>query len=188
MKFMKRMFGKTRKKKNRSPNRSPKNNQTFKLLNNSRAKINSGVTIDILNKMKQKYHVNTSGSKKQIANSLWKIAGFKMSDEDLEMISYLLPEKEQDIITKKIMIRRENPIHDYKGMWKPLPKSLNRMSRNELISNLKKFRDAWEVNTGRNQDLDNERLTNANKEVLEDILEFYYSNDAKLIAEDWLRK
>ena len=86
------------------------------------------------------------------------------------------------------MIRRENPIHDYKGMWKPLTKSLNRMSRNELISNLKKFRDAWEVNTGRNQDLDNERLTNANKVVLEDILDFYYSNDAKLIAEDWLRK
>jgi hypothetical protein len=38
----------------------------------------------------------------------------------------------------------EQPITEYKGMWKPMPKALNKMSRIELIHNLRNFRDAWE--------------------------------------------
>jgi hypothetical protein len=61
------------------------------------------------------------------------------------------------------------------------------MSRKELISNLRLFRNVWERITTRNQDLSNERLDSETTENLRKLLKFYYSNDAKLIAEDWLR-
>ena len=57
-----------------------------------------------------------------------------------------------------------------------------------VIRNLRSFRDAWERITTRNQDLGNERLASDTTEELRSLLKFYYSNGAKLIAEDWLRK
>ena len=111
-----------------------------------------------------------------------------MTDKDLSLICYLLPRKDQKDIEKKIKVRSDKPITNFKGMWKPLPKPLSKMSREELIRNLRLFRDAWEKITTRNQDLDNERLATETTEQLRKLLKFYYSDEAKLIAEDWLRK
>jgi hypothetical protein len=72
-------------------------------------------------------------------------------------------------------------------MWEPKPKPLTKMNREELIKRLRKFRDAWEKITGRNQDLSNERIDDANDKELRSLIEFYYSDGAKRIAEDWLR-
>ena len=138
--------------------------------------------------MTKKYTVTTSGTKKDIAYRLWRLRGSSMTDKDLTLISYLLPRKDQKTIEGKIKVRSNNPITNFKGMWKPLPKSLSKMSREELIRNLRLFRDAWEKITTRNQDLSNERLESETTEQLRKLLKFYYSNDAKLIAEDWLIK
>jgi hypothetical protein len=42
--------------------------------------------------------------------------------------------------------------------------------------------------TTRHKNLDDERLKNETTEDLRGLLKFYYSNDSKLIAEDWIRK
>ena len=52
---------------------------------------------------------------------------------------------------------------------------------------LRSFRDAWENITTRNTDLSDERLDDETLKYLQDHLKFYYSNHAKLLAEDWLR-
>ena len=152
------------------------------------SKKSTGVSSQIVKQMTKKYNVTTSGTKKDIAYRLWRLRGSSMTDKDLTLISYLLPRKDQKTIEGKIKVRSNNPITNYKGMWKPLPKSLSKMSREELIRNLRLFRDAWEKITTRNQDLSNERLESETTEQLRKLLKFYYSNDAKLIAEDWLRK
>ena len=149
--------------------------------------VSTNVSIEILKQMKKKYNVAAQGSKKDIAYDLWRVSGHTMTDKDLALISYLLPKKDQKIIEKKIKIRINNPITNYKGMWKPQPKPLSKMSREELISNLRLFRNVWERITTRNQDLSNERLDSETTENLRKLLKFYYSNDAKIIAEDWLR-
>ena len=158
------------------------------LKNVSTTKKSTGVSIQILEKMKKKYKVNVSGSKKNIAQGLWRVSGHTMTDKDLSLISYLLPRKDQKDIEKKIKVRSDKPITNFKGMWKPLPKPLSKMSRDELIRNLRSFRDAWEKITTRNADLSNERLASETTEELRNHLKFYYSNDAKLLAEEWLRK
>ena len=81
----------------------------------------------------------------------------------------------------------EKPVTDYKGMWKPLPKPLRNMSRKEMIHNLRKFRDAWETNMGRNQDLSDERLADESETELREHLEYYYSNIAKNQAANYIR-
>lgn len=164
------------------------NSKKKNVSNKVTTKKSTDVSIELLKQMKKKYSVLTSGSKKDIAYGLWRVSGPTMSDKDLALISYLLPRKDQKIIEKQIKVRTNNPITNFKGMWKPLPKPLSKMSREELIRNLRLFRDAWEKITTRNQDLDNERLATESTEQLRKLLKFYYSDGAKLIAEDWLRK
>ena len=164
------------------------NSKTKEISNKVTTKKSTDVSIETLKQMKKKYSVLTSGSKKDIAYGLWRVSGHTMTDKDLALISYLLPRKDQKIIEKKIKFRSDNTITNFKGLWKPLPKPLNKMSREELIRNLRLFRDAWEKITTRNQDLDNERLATETTEQLRKLLKFYYSDEAKLIAEDWLRK
>ncbi len=62
------------------------------------------------------------------------------------------------------------------------------MTREELIKNLQKFRDSWEKITTRDQDLSDERLNGEPTERLRKLIKFYYSDSAKFLAEDWLRK
>lgn len=152
------------------------------------SKKSGDVSLKTLEELKKKYKVSTHGSKKNIALGLWRVSGHTMNNHDLKLISYLLPRKEVKKIEKKIKVRTENSITNYRGMWKPIPKPLTKMSRNELITNIRSFRNAWEKITTRNQDLSDERLANETTEQLRNLLKFYYSNDAKLIAEDWLRK
>jgi hypothetical protein len=150
-------------------------------------KKSNDISVETLNQLKNKYNVLTHGSKKNMALGLWRVRGHTMANNDLEKILYLLPKNEQKKIEKLIKNRTNKSITNYKGMWKPLPKPLNKMSREELTRNLRLFRDAWEKITTRNQDLGNERLNEESTEQLRKLLKFYYSNDAKIIAEDWLR-
>jgi len=79
------------------------------------------------------------------------------------------------------------PIKNYRGMWTPQPKPLSKMSREELIGHLRKFRNAWEKITTRNTDLSNERLASESTQELRELLKFYYTENAKMLAEEWLR-
>ena len=106
---------------------------------------------------------------------------------DRQKIMYLLSIKDQKTIVKQIKKNTDNPITNYKGMWKHSQKPLNKMSRDELIRNLRSFRDSWEKITTRNQDLDDERLSSESTEQLRKLLKFYYSDEAKNIAIQWLR-
>jgi hypothetical protein len=146
------------------------------------------ISLEKLKEINKKYKVTTSGTKAEIALRLWKIRGVAVSDKDLLLISGFLKKKEQQEIKKLVDKRNKNPIKNYKGMWEEIPKPLSKMDRDELIKNLQKFRDAWEKITTRNQDLSDERLNDETVLGLRSLLKFYYSNEAKLIAEDWLRK
>jgi hypothetical protein len=79
------------------------------------------------------------------------------------------------------------PITNYKGMYKPISKPISSMTRDELIKNVRKFRDSWEKNTGKYQDLSDERLNAESTAQLREHIKFYYSDNAKKLAENWLR-
>jgi hypothetical protein len=145
------------------------------------------VSVEKLKQLKKKYKVAVSGSKKEMANGLWRVRRSGLSAQDLGLIIKFLPRAEQKEVEKLLNEKKDNPITNYKGMWEPKPKPLTKMNREELIKRLRKFRDAWEKITGRNQDLSNERIDDANDKELRSLIEFYYSDGAKRIAEDWLR-
>ena len=110
------------------------------------------ISLAELKNIAKKYSVLSSGkSKKQLALLIFNISSHAMTTHDLERIVHLLPGKEKQKAKQMIDKQLEYPITDYKGIWKPIPKPLNKMSRVELIHNLRKFRDAWEKETGRNQ-------------------------------------
>ena len=71
-------------------------------------------------------------------------------------------------------------------MWKPAPKPLSKMNRNELIRHLREFRDVWEKITTRNMDLSDDRLKETSVKGLRDLLSFYYSEDCRKLAEEWV--
>jgi len=145
------------------------------------------LTIEKLRMMKKKYKVTVNGSKSEIANGLWRVRGSSLSDKDLELILPYLQKDYKKSAEKLLNERKDKPIKDYKGMWKPLPKSLKKMKRNELIKYLQEFRDNWEKITTKNQDLHDDRLNIETDDMLRNLLEFYFSEDAKHIAEDYLR-
>lgn len=149
---------------------------------------NKKFSLEKLKELIKKYKVTSSGTKAELALRLWKVRGISVSDRDLLTISVFLQKKEQDEIKKLVEKRNKNPIKNFKGMWEEISKPLSKMDRDELIKNLQKFRDAWEKITGRNQDLSDERLEEETIVGLRKLLKFYYSNEAKLIAEDWLNK
>ena len=139
-------------------------------------------------KIGKKNKVLTSGaSKGALALRIYKIRGNGLSTEDLEKIVDLLPSKDKRKAKKMIQQQKENPVTDYKGMWKPAPKALTKMSRKEMINNIRKFRDAWEEETGRNQDLRDERLVGETDKNLQEHLTWYYSETAKNQAANWIR-
>ena len=151
-------------------------------------KSSSKISLDKLKKLNKKYYVTTSGTKEELALRLWKVGSTAVTNKDLLIIGSLLPKKEKQEVEKLVNKRNKSQITNYKGMWEPLPKPLSKMNRDELIKQLKKFRDAWEKITTRNQHLSNERLESETDASLRSLLKFYYSNDAKLIAEDFLNK
>jgi len=147
------------------------------------------ISLTELKKLATKYSVLSSGkSKSQLALLIFKIRSEGMTTPDLEKIVHLLPAKEKREAKKMITNQHENPVTDYKGIWKPMPKPLNKMSRVELIRNLRNFRDAWEKETGRNQDLSDERLDGETDKTLRQLLGWYYTDAAKNIAANWIRE
>jgi len=145
------------------------------------------ITIKILKSLKKKYSVTTTGNKKEIAEGLWVVRGGSLSDNDLELIIPLLSKRDKKEAEKLLSDRNKKPIINYKGMWKPKPKPLNKMSRKELIKHLRHFRNVWERETTRNQDLHDMRLKEESDKNLRGLLEFYFSDEAKQIASDWIR-
>ena len=154
----------------------------------SLSKKNVGISIPELVKIGKKNKVSTSGaSKSSLALRIYKIRGSGLSTEDLEKIVDLLPSKDKREAKKMIEQQKVNPVMDYKGMWKPAPKPLTKMSRNEMIRSLRGFRDAWEREMGRNQDLHDERLARETDKNLREHLSYYYSETAKNQAANWIR-
>ena len=146
------------------------------------------ITSKILRALKKKYNVTTTGNKKEMAEGLWTVHGGSMSDDDLLLIIPLLSKRDRKEAEKLLSKRITEPVINYKGMWMPQPKPLRKMSRKEMIKHLRHFRNVWERETTRNQDLSDERLDEESDKDLRGLLEFYFSNQAKQIAGDWLRK
>jgi hypothetical protein len=147
-----------------------------------------GISLEELKKIGERNTVSTSGaSKSGLALRIYKIRSQGLSIGDLKKIIPFLPSKEKREAKQMLMKQNENPITDYKGMWKPVPKPLNKMSRREMINNIRKFRDAWEEETGRNQDLRDERLAEETDKTLREHLTWYYSETAKNMAGNWIR-
>lgn len=153
---------------------------------NTKSKSN-GLNLQKIKMLKKKYSVTVNGNKEDIINGLWRVRGSVISSSDLELMLPFLQKDYKKQVEKLLQERKDKPIIDYKGMWKPLPKPLSKMKRNELIKHLQEFRDIWEKITTRNQDLDDDRLNIESDKMLRLLLSFYFSEDAKRIAEYYLR-
>ena len=140
------------------------------------------VSLTKLKALMKKYNVVNAHTKHKIASSLYRVRSNSMEMKDLEKILPLLEGKQHKLAKELLQRRKDHPITDYKGMWKPQPKPLSKMFRKELISHLRSFKKAWEHVTTRNQDIDFE----GNDKSLRQNLKYYYSKGAKLQAEDWL--
>ena len=139
------------------------------------SKNSDNVSLEDLKKLAKKHNVLSSGkSKNSLALLIFNIRGTGLSTEELKNIFDFLPSKEKrkakEMVTKQI----ENPI-----TGRPAPKPINKMTRNEIINNLRKFRDAWEHETGRNQGLSDTNLRER--------LSWYFSETAKNHAANWIR-
>jgi len=156
------------------------NNQTKKAKKND-------ISVDKLRQLLKKYNVTTTGSKEAMAQGLFRLSSSTIESNDLELIYNLLDKGQKIKATKLIQDRINKPITNYRGMYEPLPKPISSMTREELIKNLQKFRDSWEKITTRDQDLSDERLNSEPTERLRNQIKFYYSDDAKYLAEEWLR-
>jgi len=166
-----------------------KKNKTVTKFKESIQPSKEDISLTELKTLATKYSVLSSGkSKSQLALVIYNISSHSMTTPDLERIVHLLPGKEKRKAKQLIDKQRENPITDYKGIWKPMPKPLNKMSRVELIRNLRNFRDAWEKETGRNQDLSDERLDGETDKTLRQLLGWFYTDEAKNIAANWIRE
>ena len=150
--------------------------------------LNETFSVDKLRQLLKKYNVTTRGSKEKMAQGLFRLKSSTIESNDLKLIYNLLDEAQQKKATQLMQDRINKPVTNYKGMYEPLTKPINSMTREELIKNLQKFRDSWEKITTRNQDLSDERLNDESTDNLRNLIKFYYSNNAKLLAEDWLRK
>ena len=150
--------------------------------------IQQNISLEKLKQLSKKYTLITSGSRKILAQRLWRIRGSMLASKDLELIFHLLDKSQQKKATRRTVNRISKPITDYKGMYEVNKKPLSSMTRDELIKNLQKFRDSWEKITTRDQDLSDERLNDETTDALRKLINFYYSNSAKLLAEEWLRK
>lgn len=147
------------------------------------------VSLARITQIGKKNGVSTSGkSKSHIAEILFNIRGNALSTRELQEIHNLLPSKQKTEARKMIATQIETPITDYKGMWRPAPKPLHDMTRREMINSLCEFRDAWEKNMGRNQDLSDERLAGETDKGLRERLKYYYSDTAKHQAANWIRE
>lgn len=172
-------------KKNQKNNQTNNQNKTKKNIIHINKK--NTISVDKLRQLLKKYNVTTRGSKEKMAQGLVRVSNFLIESADLELIYNLLDKAQQKKATKLIQDRINKPITNYRGMYEPLTKPISSMTREELIKNLQKFRTSWEKITTRDQDLSDARLNSEPTERLRKLIKFYYSDDAKFLAEDWLR-
>jgi hypothetical protein len=161
----------------------PQNNKTLKMAHGT-IKLSQAALV----KMTKKYHVTSSGTKKQLAERLWQISGSTMSAKDLNKIVNLLSNQNQKKVKYEIKKQIDQPVTDYKGLWYPKPKPLTQMSRSELVKHIRKFRDNYEKITGRNQDLNDDRIKEDTDMALRARLKWYFSDAARTQSEKWLRR
>jgi hypothetical protein len=145
------------------------------------------ISVDKLRQLLKKYDASFNGSKEAMAQKLFRLRRATIESNDLELIYNLLDKGQKIKATKLIQDRINKPITNYKGMYEPISKPISSMTREELIKNLQKFRNSWEKITTRDQDLSDERLNSEPTQRLRKLIKFYYSDDAKFLAEDWLR-
>jgi len=122
-----------------------------------------------------------------MAQGLFRLNTSTIETNDLELIYNLLDKGQKIKATKLIQDRINKPITNYRGMYEPPTKPISSMTREELIKNLQKFRDSWEKITTRDTDLSDERLNSEPTQILRKLIKFYYSDNAKFLAENWLR-
>ena len=92
------------------------------------------ISLTELKKLAKKYKVLSSGkSKSQLALLIFNIISHGMTTSDLEKIVHLLPSKEKRKAKLMIYKQREYPITNYKDMWKPIPKPLNKILLNSRM-------------------------------------------------------
>ena len=176
----------TTKKTNNQKNNQKNNQNKTKKYTIKKSKKND-ISVDKLRQLLKKYSASFNGSKENMAQQLFRLRRATIESADLELIYNLLDKAQQKKATQLINARINKPITNYRGMYEPLTKPISSMTREELIKNLQKFRDSWEKITTRDQDLSDERLNSEPTERLRNQIKFYYSDDAKLLAEDWLR-
>ena len=176
----------TTKKTNNQKN-NQKNNQTKTKKYTIKKSKKNDISVDKLRQLLKKYSASFNGSKENMAQQLFRLRRATIESADLELIYNLLDKAQQKKATQLINARINKPITNYRGMYEPLTKPISSMTREELIKNLQKFRDSWEKITTRDQDLSDERLNSEPTQRLRNQIKFYYSDDAKLLAEDWLR-
>jgi len=171
-------------KKTKKTNNLGNNKTTKNIIHKSKKNENS---VDKLRQLLKKYKASFSGSKEKMAKGLFRLRNSTIESKDLELIYNLLDKAQQKKATQLIQDRINKPITNYKGMYEINKKPISSMTRDELIKKLQKFRDSWEKITTRNQDLSDERLNDEPTDQLRNLIKFYYSDDAKFLAEDWLR-
>jgi hypothetical protein len=145
------------------------------------------ISADKLRQLLKKYQASFNGSKEAMAQKLFRLRRATIESADLELIYNLLDKGQKIKATQLIQDRIKKPITNYRGMYEPPTKPISSMTRDELIKKLQKFRDSWEKITTRDTDLSDERLNGEPTERLRNLIKFYYSDDAKFSAEDWLR-
>jgi len=172
---------KTHKKPITSPKKTPEDNLISSSSNNGDA------SQALLVSIAKKNQVTSSGTKKELAEKIWRVRSSALDSKDLKKIVGLLSKESKKEVNKLLAKRIEHPILNYRGMWKKQVKPLNEMSRTELLKDIRNFRDVWEEITTRNQDLGDDRLVDETDNELREHLKYYYSNEARLQAEDYLR-
>ena len=177
---------KTKKTNNQENNQKNNQNKTKKYTIKKSKK--NDISVDKLRQLLKKYNTSFSGSKEAMAQKLFRLNSSTIESADLELIYNLLDKAQQKKATQLIQDRINKPITNYRGMYEPLTKPISSMTREELIKKLQKFRDSWEKITTRDQDLSDERLNGEPTDQLRKLIKFYYSDSAKFLAEDWLRK
>ena len=145
------------------------------------------ISVDKLRQLLKKYDASFNGSKEAMAQKLFRLRRATIKTNDLELIYNLLDKGQKIKATKLIQDRINKPITNYRGMYEPPPRPISSMTRDELIKNLQKFRDSWEKITTRDTDLSDERLNSEPTQRLRKLIKFYYSDNAKFLAENWLR-
>lgn len=162
-------------------------NKTVKSTKPQTQSPSTDITQEALVKMAKNHQVTTSGSKKQLAEKIWRVRTNALPVKDLTKIVHLLSKESQREVNQNIKEQTEQPITNYRGMWYSQPKPLTEMSRSELLKRIRQFRDAFEKITTRNQDLNDDRLAGETDKELREHLKYYFSEGARIQSEDWLR-